>query len=279
MIVWPSLSDSTTGGGAVGNNLYTRLGNVNTISGTGQGNVATGNVQYQNYTTGSPGAVNSVDSTKGSPAVRFFNGAAGDKASMKFNQGVGTLEVEQLAPGIQPDRLFRVFRFVMRAAFPALGGAINRTTCDIGMCLLPGNVADMNNGANRPGIQLGPVDNGIFALRSRKSFAGAYDFSQDFTYAQLGFPASPAETWCTYELRVISADNTGNAKVKAFVNEIQVGPTLTISAADGRAPGPAASGGGFNGLIPQVINSNSGAYSWYMKYCALIWTPDEQGNL
>jgi len=28
-----------------------------------------------------------------------------------------------------------------------------------------------------------------------------------------------------------------------------------------------------------VICSNAGAYSWYMKYCALIWTPDEQGNL
>lgn len=282
MIKWPTPADVITGGSAPSSNLLSRGGSASAAAGVSQSVAgATGSIQYQNYTPGSPGAINSVDSTKGSTCVMVKNGAVADSARVQFNQGFQELEVEQLGAGILPDPFFRVFRFVVRCVFPLLPGPINQTTVDCGICLAPGGVSTsngMNQGANRPGIQLGPTDNGVFTLRSRKSFAAGYDFQQNFTYAALGLP-TPAETFCTYELRLISADNSGPAKVKAFVNNIQVGPTFSISAADGRVPGPNAGGSGTAGLVPYVHCANVGNYQIYMKWMAMIWSPDEQGNL
>ena len=243
---------------------------------------ASGAVKYQNYTIGSPGSVNAIDSTKGSPSVGLINLAAADTARVQWNQGLHYLETEQSPAGIQPDPFFKVFRFIMRAAFPTLAGPINLTTCDIGMAFSPSNVVSsggMNGGGNRPGIQIGPTDNGKISIRSRKSFAAAYDYQQDFTYAQLGFPASPADFWCNYEIRYVSADANGPAKCKCYINNVQVGATLLVNAADGRVTGNASGGTNFLDLIPYATNVNSGVYTWYMKWMMIIMTPDETNNL
>lgn len=282
MVIWPTEADTPNNGSAPSGNMVGRGGINSVANGIGQSVGGTGVIQHIAYIPGNPGSYPASDSSNGQNVVMLKATIGTDSAKVQWNQGFMYYEQAQLAPGIQPDRLFRVFRFIMRANFPPLAAPITKTGADIGMCIVPGNVASMNGGANRPGIQFGPTDAGIMTLRSRKSFGAAYDFSQDFTYAQLGLPAAASGDtgFVTYEMRIISADNTAPAKLKVFCNEVQVGPTFNVSPADGRAPGPVGSGGGFVGYGCQVINSVPGvAYIWHLKYMALIMSPDEQGNL
>lgn len=277
-IMWPPQSDTWNNGSGPSQNMTGRLGFSGVSNGISITNIATGVTQFFSYSPGTPGTFVASDSTLGSPAVMLKNLAAGDQNKVGFNQGYFLgYEGEKLGAGIQPDRFFHVARFIVRGCFRQLAGAINQTTTDIGLMIVPGNVASMNMGANRPGYQFGPTDVGVYTLRARKSFAAAYDFSQDFTAAALGLP-DPAETWCTYEMRIIGADNGKPAQYKMFVNEVQIGPTISISPTDGRAPGPSASGGGFNGLNFNIINSNGGTYIWLVKYMCLILCPDEGLN-
>ena len=276
MFWWPNWADAATGGTTPSANVGGRL--PAPYGATGGATVG-GILQYQNYTIGAPGAINSVHSTAGSQCIMLKTQAAGDAYKVSWNEGFYGLEVEQLPAGMQPERFYRVFRHIVRCCFPVLPAPISLTGSDIGLMILPGNVAQMNQGANRPGIQFGPTDVGVWTLRSRKNFGAAYDFQQNFTNAQLGIPNYPQETWMTLEMRVISADNTKPAQFKMFCNEVQIGPTMNISAADGRIPGPAAAGGGALGYNPCIINQYTGVYAWYLKYMCLILAPDEQGNL
>lgn len=270
---FPPENDTTTGGNGPTANMERRVGD--SPNGISTATAVGGTVQYQDYKIGNPGAiVANGNTTDGSVCIRLLNAAAGDSAKVSYNQGIAhKMEVEQLDAGVQPDPLFRVARFVVRAAFPTLAGALNLTTMDLGLCLLPGNVATMNAGGNRPGIQLGPSDAAKVTFRTRKSFAAAYDNQQDFTFAQLGL--TKLDCWITYELRVVGADSSGPAKVKAFLNGAQIGTSLVMGTAAGIVPGMTSSGGGFLGLVPGLINSNTGAYSWYFKWMTLIFASDE----
>lgn len=274
--VWPPTNDPTTGGTGPTTNQEVRTGN--SPNGIGVSTAATGSVQYQAYKAGTAGAlVANGQVTEGNVTVRLNNAAAGDSAKVAYNQGFTKLEIDQLPATIQPDRFFRVGRFIVRCAFPSLAGALNLTTADLGLLILPGNVANMNVGGNRPGIQMGPSDAAKFTIRTRKSFAGAYDFQQDFTYAQLG--VASLDAFITYEIRIISADSSTPGRCKFFFNEVQIGPTINFGSVDGRLPGIDASGGGFLGLVPSVFAGNVGNYGFFMKYMSLILTTDEQGNI
>lgn len=275
--VWPPTNDGSTGGSGPTANQEVRTGN--SPNGISVGTATTGSVQYQAYKAGAGGAlVVNGNTTEGNMTVRINNVAAGDLAKAAYNQGfTNRLEIDQLPATIQPDRFFRVGRFIVRAAFPTLAGALNLLTADLGLMVLPGNTANMNNGGNRPGIQMGPTDAAKFTIRTRKSFAAAYDFQQDFTYAQLG--VASLDAFITYEIRIISADSSTPGRCKFFFNEVQIGPTINFGAADGRLPGIDAAGGGFLGLIPSVIATNVGNYGFFMKYMSLIFTTDEQGNI
>lgn len=279
-IMFPPMSDVWNNGSGPSSNMTSRPGPSSVSSGVAFSTAATGVIQYFSYSpgVGGPGTFIVGDPQKGTPCCMLKNAAGGDFARIGFGQGVNYMETEQLTPGIMPDRFFKVWRFVMRAVFPLLSGPINQTVSDCGMLLIAPNQSSQNVGANRPGVQLGPTDAGVYTLRTRRGVGAAYDFTQNFTTAQLGLP-NPSETFATYEIRVISADAGSPASMKFFVNESQIGPTFQVSAADGRVPGQSAGGGGFNGLCANVVNGNTGVYTWLFKYMCLIMTPDENYNL
>jgi hypothetical protein len=245
-----------------------RGGPVSQAGATGVSVAATGAVRVKNY---QPGTGVIATAFNGADCIQFLNGAAGDLADLK-GPGVHPA-IDQLAAGVVADPFERVMRYVGVCAFPALGGALG-AAADLGLELRPGNVASMNNGANRPGVMFGPIDANTIAFRGRATFAAAYTFNEQFTLAQLGLASY--DTWLVWELRVISADATGPAQLKAFLNGRQFGTTKLFGSGAALLPGPSAAGGGFQGLYPCFMNTNTGAYSAYVRRLRVITAPDEQ---
>lgn len=230
---------------------------------------ATGTVRYKNNEPG-VGAGPAVG-PGGAVCAEFANAAGGDLANVQGPAAMGQLA--QLPAGIVSDPFERVFRFVAFAAFPPLGGAIG-AAADLGLEIVPGNVASMNQGANRPGIMFGPTDVNKIGLRTRDGFAAPYKTDQEFTLAQLGLASY--NQWMLWELRIVFGDANGPAQLKAFLNNRQFGNTVVWGAAAGSLlPTYIGAGGGFMGLYPYFVNVNNGGLATYAQWLRVIRAPDE----
>lgn len=247
-LIYPPTERNRNTGAGPGNDVTARPG----IYLTGRATVATGG--------GTPGSCGARGLYKGAYPWTYRNTIAGD--SIKTNAGGDFYPLlEALSNDINPYDPSHVFRFLAITAFPALGGALG-ATAEVGLELLPGNVASMNSGATRPGVSFGPIDAaGTIALRVRKAFAGAYTLDRQLTPAQMG--VVDITNWNIWELRLVSADSHGAGQLKAFINGRQFGASVDCSAAAGIMFALDAAGGGFIGFHWHLINSNTGAYDFH----------------
>lgn len=265
---WPdygvALTDNATPGtGSTGRGGgSSSAGWTNTAGGTGA-------VRLKNNQPG-VGAGSAVGQL-GAVSVEYVTAAGGDLAKTQGPGASGVLM--QLPAGVPAEPFERVYRFCVLAAFPALAGAI-AAGADLGLELLPGNVASMNNGANRPGIMFGPTDANKIGLRTRGSFGAAYASDQELTLAQLGLAST--NQWMLWELRIVFGDANGPAQLKAFINGKQFGAAVVWDQAGAILPNYISAGGGFYGLFPFIISSNVAAgYLCYAQYARVIRAPDE----
>lgn len=265
---YPDWGIAIVDNGAPGNGGTARGGPASS-PGWGTNNSGTGAVRIKNNEPG-VGSGSAVG-PNGAVSVQLLNAAAGDLADVKAPPLTGQLG--QLAAGVLADPFERVFRFVGLLAFEPLPGALG-AAADYGLELLPGNVASMNNGASRPGVMFGPTDAGTISLRTRQAFAGGYTSTQSFTLAQLGLASY--NQWMLWELRVLFGDANGPAQLKAFLNGKQFGNAVQWGAAAGNLlPTYIGAGGGFYGLYPYLMNTNTGALSCYAQWLRVIRAPDE----
>lgn len=219
---------------------------------------------------GASGSLTIAGIYRGAIPVRVRNLVAGDIADLQF--------VSEFFPAVEQQAQtdvgnpVRVYSLKCHVAFPVLGGALG-AAADLGLELRPGNVASMNNGANRPGVMFGPVSATHLAFRGRPGFAAPYAFDQQFPFAAAGLV--DVADFAVWELRVIAADSRGPAVIKALINNRQVGVSVLMNAAAALAPLPDAAGGGFNGYHWRFINTNTGNYDAMLNEAHILRAPDE----
>lgn len=200
--------------------------------------------------------------------------AAADVAQIQIGAAMFPL-MEALSANV-PDVPCLVYRLIAVCAFDVLPAPLG-VNQDLGMEILPGNVANMNVPTpGRPGCMFGPTDVGKFGLRIRKLFSGAYTLDRQLTFAQAGI-VNVAD-YNIYELRIIGSSKGVGAKLKAFVNGQQFGADVDISNAAGIFPVLSQAGGGFNGYNWRLTNGNVGnqigaPYTWYCNEVHWIISP------
>jgi hypothetical protein len=165
-----------------------------------------------------------------------------------------------------------VYRFVVRAAFPALAGAIP-AGADLGLELYTANATSIIAGA-RPGAMFGPTGAAEIGLRVRPLAAG---FAVD---RRLAVGDAIGVTDYTkmneYELRLVNSDASGPAQLKAFINGVQFGAPIDCSQAAANFPLITAGGGGFLGYAFGFVNGNPGvAYTCFLEEAHLIVSATE----
>lgn len=275
MIMWPGLNDTINDGSAATATQQARLGVTSNVT-VAIGAAGLGAASWRNYGISPTSALTTNSPSQGTPALRMTSGVVGDAVSLKFNQSLFP-EIEQLLPGGVPDPFFRVWRFVARMAIVPLAGAIN-AEATFGLAMIPGGNTSINGGGAKPGIMLGPTNVGTISLRARHDNVAGYRTQQDATVAQLGL--TTYDQWLTYELRAVGSDATGPAQLKAFINGRQLGNSVNFGPAAGPLlPSPSAAGGGFKGLFPWLIADNVVGGTIYLRWMALILSPDEGANL
>lgn len=223
---------------------------------------ATGSTaQVTRQSSGGGAGVNGASAT----CYKLHNGAAGDIAAINF--GGPTTLIEQVNnPAFTGDPDKRVYSFRAVLAFTALTGPIGGA--DVGMQINPGNVNSMFAGANRPGIQFGPVDVGKIGLRARWQFVAPLTINDSLTFAQAGI--NDITDWNLFELRVVGASGAKPAILTAYVNGKRVLGPYTFGWNGGATllPGVDSSGGGFLGLTSRVgvnnVPTNGGAAPYDM---------------
>lgn len=199
------------------------------------------------FTASGTGATTFATAALGAVAMRANCPAITDLAAMRAGFLVCPI-LDRLAvnPVLWPAQ---VFRFICMARFTAIAGVGAST--DYGFQCIPTSNTSMNFQAGlRPGIQFGPIDANNFALRIRKTAAGAFTLDRQTTMVSMGI--ADVTKYHQYELRILSADATNNALLKVYVDGAQIGASVDLGTTAAVAPAIDANG---NGWKWQVCNS------------------------
>ena len=158
---------------------------------------------------------------------------------------------------------WNVFRFIVVARFPALGGAIP-AGADLGLQILAANQTSL--AGTRGGVQFGPIDAANIALQVRRVNGGGLTLNRQLTFAQAGV-ADPSK-FNVWELRMSNASLSGGAQLKAFINGVQFGAAVDCGSAAAIFPAIDVGGGGFIGFCFNFIVGALGAgFAPYALQC------------
>lgn len=178
---------------------------------------------------------------------------AADKSFMKFTQHFYPI-LDQLGNDTQPDNPQWVYRFLVLAAFPLMGGALPGAA-DNGLLILAQNQTTMEG--IRAGVSFGPTSNTQIGLRVRRVNGGGLTVDRNLTFAQAA--VNDVTKFNLWELRLSNADSHGGAQLKGFINGRQFGAPIDCGSAAAIFPAIDVGGGGFVGFSFCFNNVSPGA--------------------